>query len=242
MIVTKKHSIKQHGVLTSKKKHRAVSITQTQYAEFTNMNNILNTVQRDQGQIAGYNLDKYLIPTKLSDFIIPVEISYSGDKFGEDIISDSYSAYNPVEAGYLKKDEFESSMAEFGVNIDADNTLADELRKGEPDFKVIDGFRLWLNPEEYQELGSYILSNFKASTSEDQFTSIDSLKDFGSFTDYGERLTTTDKGIRRQSDYVAIKAKANLYKKRQYVDDIDELMYEWFKAACDNIVSNKIQG
>ncbi len=242
MIVTKKHSIKQHGVLTSKKKHRAVSITQIQYAEFTNMNNILNTVQRDQGQIAGYNLDKYLIPTKLSDFIIPVEISYSGDKFGEDIISDSYSAYNPVQAGYLKKDEFESSMTEFGVNIDADNTLADELRKGEPDFKVIDGFRLWLNPEEYQELGSYILSNFKASTSEGQFTSIDSLKDFGSFTDYGERLTTSDKGIRRQSDYVAIKAKANLYKKRQYVDDIDELMYEWFKAACDNIVSNKIQG
>lgn len=230
--------------LEAKKKHKQTSITELQFREYMNMINVLNTVGRDESEICGYLLDRFLIPTKFDELVLPIEISYSGDKNGNNVMSTKYNTYNPAVAGFVPTVEFTTMLENNGVVLDKKETYAEVLKKGKPKFQELEAngekFRVWLTPDEFNTLGSLILATFRASTDEDKFSKVGDYKDFGSLEDYGDRLTTSDALVRRTTtDYCPIDASFDLYRSNQYTYEKEEMFVDWFKAVCDNIISSK---
>lgn len=238
MRVTKKLAMRiYNAVLTAKKKHKAVSLECTEFEEWCNMVNVLNMVGRDQTSILGYMLDKYNMPSKFEDMILPIEISFSGDKYGTNIMSTEYAEYSPVKGGFITEEEWKTAVEEAGhKGLEFKNVV----KQASPVIEKVGNFRLWLTPDEFNTLGSLILSTFKGSTAEDQFTSVDSYKTFGSVETYGDRLTTSSELVRRTTtDYYPIDSSFDLYVKSQYRDDKEDMVIEWTKSVADAITSSK---
>lgn len=222
--------------LNAKKKHKAPSLTKEQFGEYNNMVNVLNTIGRDQSEICGFNTDRYQVPTVLGDMMLPIEISFTGDKYGNNVLSQDYKKYSAVEAGYVTKQAWEDALVKAGYAKDAN--LVDMVTDGKPKVKEVNGFRVWLTPDDFNELGSLILGTFKASTAEDKFTTVDTYKDFGSMEEYHERMTSDKFKVRKATtDYFPIDAAFDIYVKSQYLYDKEDMLIEWFKSICDTIIS-----
>lgn len=224
------------AALVAKKKHKAPSLTEKEFNEYNNMVNVLNTIGRDESEICGFNLDRYKTPTVLGDMITPTEISWSGDKDGNDILSEEYKTYNPWDAGYVERKVWEETLTK--CKMDEETNFVDMVKEGKPRLQHVGKFRVWLTPDEFNTLGSLILGTFKASTADDKFTTIDTYKDFGSMETYKDRLTGFEDKVRRTTtDFFPIDTNFNLYRDNQYLYDKEETLVDWYKSVCDIIIS-----
>lgn len=226
--------------LTAKKKHKAPSLTEVEFKEYMNMVNILNTIGRDENEICGYEISKYEIPTKMSDLVLPIELSWSGDKDGNNILSPKYHTYNPASAGFVDTNKFMKLMNSMDITLSEEEPFAEVLKVSKPKFQELDGFRLWLTPDEFYTLGSLILATFRASTDENAFESVDTYKDFESIENYKDRITTSDTLVRMVStDFCPVDVTFDLYRRNKYTYDKEETFIDWFKAVCDTIITGK---
>lgn len=220
--------------LVAKKKHKHPSITKEEFFEWLNMVNVLNMVQRDETMICGFLISKYLMNQELVDMIMPLEVNISGNSKGANLMSDEYKTYSPWQAKFINKADYSAECGDQFVRFD------ELVRQSSPAVKEVGNFRIWLTPDEFNTLGAMIYATFKVVASDSKFTSVGDLKKYESLDKAGDRLNMDDEYVRyTASDYWPIKSKVNFYQTNQYFYERDDMVIDWFKAACDVMMTKQ---
>ena len=240
MILTKTHANIIWKVLTQKKKHKSVSMTKGQLYSWINMVNVLNTLTKDQTEVAdGVLAEKYKYPTFLKDMVLPTTISYSGTRKGTNFKSGLYLIYDPVRAGFCKVEDIEKYDL-FVMDSDGEGEATSYLKGLDLIDSTIDiddnGFCPFLSPQDFEAIGGLFLANVKKDASEDKFTSYE--ERYESLTNYADKMTTNKNRCKHSvTAYFPVLSNTDFYISTEYRGDVEEMIEDWFRACCDGLLN-----
>lgn len=238
MILTKTHSTILYKVIKQKCKHRKPSLDQSQFDSLCNMVNVLNSVKLDQTEIGGVHLVRYKKLNFIKDAFVPTTITFSGTRKGADFKSTAYYEYCPVEAGFMTEEQ--ANKAGFFSKLSPNKPKGGKTFLEAVDIKMSSAeektFSPFLTPQDFEILQGLILANMKKDAAESNFTDFE--EKLGSFTDYADKMTVKSDVCKPATNkYFPVLSKENFYLDSQYVQDVEEMLEDWFRACLDTALT-----
>lgn len=242
MILTKTHSKILFKVVIQKCKHKSTSLDQHQFDSLCNMINVLNTVELDQTEIGGVHLIRYKKLNYIKEAFVPTTISFSGTRKGADFKSKKYKEYCPVEAGFMTKEQ----AKKLNIKVKGDENPSEgsksflEAINPSMSHTKRENFAPFLTPQDFEIIQGLLLANMKKDTAESQFSDYE--EKLGSFTDYADKMTTSSDYCKPSATkYFPVLSDNNFYLDSQYVQDVEEMLEDWFRACLDAALTGSQQ-
>lgn len=243
MILTKTHSELLYKVVKQKCKHKTPSLDQHQMDSLCNMINVMNSVELDQTELGGVHLIRYKKLNYIKEAFVPTTISFSGTRKGADFKSKKYQEYCPVEAGFMTLQQ----AKELNIKVKGD---IDPAKGSEPFLQVINpsmshtekgSFAPFLTPQDFEIIQGLLLANMKKDTTESNFSYYE--EKLGSFTEYADKMTTSSHHCKPSvsTKYFPVLSSSNFYLNSQYVQDVEEMLEDWFRACLDAALTGSQQ-